>query len=65
MKYCTINKRSNGMLEVSKVVFAAFTQHCIHSNVACVGGVENAYRAPQYRLMLLMSKVLKVAQYTL
>ena len=28
------------MLEVSKVVFVAFTQHCIQSNVTHVGGVE-------------------------
>ena len=28
------------MLEVSKVVFVAFTQHCIQSTVTHVGGVE-------------------------
>ena len=28
-----LNRRSKAMLEVSKVVFAAFTQHCILSNV--------------------------------
>ena len=40
LKYCTINKRSKGILEVSKVVFLAFTQHCIQSNVTHVGGVK-------------------------
>ena len=30
------------MSEVLKVVFAAFTQHCIQSNVTHVGGVEGA-----------------------
>ena len=39
-KYCTINKRSKVMLEVSKVVFVAFMQHCIQSNVTHVGGVK-------------------------
>ena len=28
------------MLEVSKAVFVDFMQHCIHSNVAHVRGVE-------------------------
>ena len=28
------------MSEVSKVVFVAFTQHCIQSNVTHVGGVK-------------------------
>ena len=28
------------MLEVSKVVFGAFTQHCIQSTVTYVAGVE-------------------------
>ena len=28
------------MLEVLKVVFAAFMQHCIQSNVTHTGGVE-------------------------
>ena len=37
----------------------------IQSNVTHVEGVEIAYRASQYRVMLLMLKVSKVAQYTL
>ena len=40
LKYCTINKRSKGMSEVSKVVFVAFMQHCIQSNVTHIGGVK-------------------------
>ena len=40
LKYCTIKKRSKGMLGVSKVVFAAFMQHCIQSNVTHVRGVK-------------------------
>ena len=31
------------MSEVSKVVFVAFTQHCIQSTVTHVGGVEGYY----------------------
>ena len=49
------------MSEVSKV----HTGLSIQSNVIHVEGVESAYRAPQYKAMLLMSKVLKVAQCTL
>ena len=49
------------MSEVSKV----HTGPSIQSNVTHVKGVESAYRVPQYRLMLLMSKVSKVAQYVL
>ena len=30
-----------------------------------VGGVEKCIQGPQYRVMLLMSKVSKVAQYVL
>ena len=37
----------------------------IQSNVTHVEGVEIAYRPSQYRVMLLMLKVSKVAQYTL
>ena len=36
--YCKI--KSLCMSEVSKVVFVAFTQHCIQSTVTHVGGVE-------------------------
>ena len=32
------------MSEVSKVVFVAFTQHCIQSNVTHVGGVKGVLR---------------------
>ena len=49
------------MSEVSKV----HTGPSIQSNVTHVEGVESAYRVPQYRAMLLMSKMLKVAQYVL
>ena len=49
------------MSEVSKV----HTGPSILSNVTHVEGVESAYTGPQYRVMLLMSKVLKVAQYVL
>ena len=40
LRYCTINKRSKGMSEVLKVVFVAFMQHCIQSNVTHVRGVK-------------------------
>ena len=52
------------MLEVSKVVFVAFTQQ-LQSNLTHVRGVETAYRAPQLRAMLLLLEVSKVAQDTL
>ena len=35
-----LNKRSKAMSKVLKVVFAAFMQHCIQSNVTHVRGVE-------------------------
>ena len=62
VKHCTVPIKDQRlcMSEVSKVVFVTFTQHCIQSNVTHVGGVEIAYRAPQYKAMLLMSKVSKV-----
>ena len=44
------------MSEVLKV----HTGSSIQSNITHVRGVKSAYRAPQYRVMLLMSKVLKV-----
>ena len=43
MKHCTlipIKDQRLCMSEVSKVVFVAFTQHCIQSTVTHVGGVE-------------------------
>ena len=43
MKHCTvipIKDQKAIMSEVSKVVFVAFTQHCIQSTVTHVGGVE-------------------------
>ena len=43
MKHCTvipIKEQKVIMSEVSKVVFVAFTQHCIQSTVTHVGGVE-------------------------
>ena len=49
------------MLEVLKV----YKGPSIQSNVTHVRGVKIAYRVPQYRVMLLMWKVSKVAQYTL
>ena len=36
-----MNNKSKGMLEVSKVVFVAFTQHSIQSNVTHVRGVKS------------------------
>ena len=44
------------MSEVSKVVFVAFTQHCIQSNVTHVRGVKLVFSGV-YRVMLLMSEV--------
>ena len=35
-----LNRISKAMSEVLKVVFAAFMQHCIQSNVTHVGGIE-------------------------
>ena len=40
MSNSLLNRRSKAMLEVSKVVFAAFTQQCIQSNVTHVRDVE-------------------------
>ena len=44
------------MSKASKV----YTGPSIQSNVIHVEGVKSAYRAPQYRAILLMSEVLKV-----
>ena len=60
LKYCTINKRSKGMSEVSKVVFATFTQHCIQSNVIHVGGVEGVKYFTEQKIKKAMLAVLKV-----
>ena len=43
MKHCTVLPTKDQrlcMLEVLKVVFVAFTQHCIQTNVTRVGGVK-------------------------
>ena len=43
MNHCTVLPIKDQwlcMLEVSKVVFVAFTQHCIQNNVTHVGGVK-------------------------
>ena len=53
-----MSNRSKGMLEVSKV----HTGPSIQSNVTQVEGVESS---SIYTVMLCMSKVSKVAQYTL
>ena len=52
------------MLPISKVL-TMHTGLSVHSNVTHVRGLKSAYRAPQYRAMLLISEVLEVAQYTL
>ena len=44
MKHCTvlpIKDQGLCMLEVLKVVFVAFAQHCIQTNVTRVGGVKS------------------------
>ena len=67
MKHCTvlpIKDQRLCMLEVSKVVFVAFTQQYTQSNLTHVGGAGKCIGSSQYRVMLLMSKVSKVAQYT-
>ena len=45
------------MSEVLKVVFAAFTQHCIQSNVTHVGGVEGAKYFTEQKIKNAMSEV--------
>ena len=48
MKHCTvlpIKDQRLCMSEVSKVVFVAFTQQYIQSNLTHVRGVESGYRA--------------------
>ena len=60
LKYCTINKRSKGMSEVSKVVFATFIQHCIQSNVIHVGGVKGVKYFTEQKIKKAMLEVLRV-----
>ena len=48
------------MLEVSKVVFADFTQHCIQSNVTDVRGVKGVKYFTEQKIKKTMSEVLKV-----
>ena len=49
------------MSEVSKVVFAAFTQHCIQSNVTHVGGVEGVkYFTEQKKVYSIYSGLLSL-----
>ena len=43
------------MLEVSKVVFAAFMQHCIQSNVTHVGGVNSVKYFTEQKIKKAMS----------
>ena len=57
MKHCTvlpIKDQRLCMWEVSKVVFVAFTQQYIQSNLTHVGGCQKCIRSSQYRVMLLM-----------
>ena len=65
VKHCTVLPIKSQRLcisEVWKVVFVAFTQQYIQSNLTHVRGVETWIGSSQYRVMLLMSKVSKVAQ---
>ena len=48
------------MSEVLKVVFAAFTQHCIQSNVTHVGGVEGTKYFTEQKIKNAMSEVLNM-----
>ena len=50
------------MSEVSKVVFVAFTQQYIQSNLTHVGGVESSSIYTIRAAMPCMSKLLKEAQ---
>ena len=50
------------MSEVSKVVFVAFTQQYIQSNLTHVGGVESSSIYTITAVVPCMSKVLKEAQ---
>ena len=62
MKHCTvlpIKDQRLCMSEVSKVVFVAFTQQYIQSNLTHVGGVESSSIYTIRAVMLCMSKVSK------
>ena len=47
------------MLEVSKVVFVAFMQHCIQSNVTHVRGVKSVKYFTEQKIKKVMSEVSK------
>ena len=56
MKHCTVLPIKDQRLclsELSKVVFVAFTQHCILSNVTHVRGVEDVLYSVYRGLSLL------------
>ena len=57
LKYCTINKKSNCMSEVLKVVFVAYTQHCIQSNVTHVIGVKGVKYFTEQKIIKAMLEV--------
>ena len=62
MKHCTvlpIKDQRLCMSEVSKVVFVAFTQQYIQSNLTHVRGVESSSIYTIRAVMLCMSKVSK------
>ena len=65
MKHCTvlpIKDQRLCMSEVSKVVFVAFTQQYIQSNLTHVKGVESSSINTIRAVMLCMSKVSKEVQ---
>ena len=65
MKHCTvlpIKYQRLCMSEVLKVVFVAFTQHYIQSNLTHVGGVKSSSINTIRTVMLCMFKVLKEVQ---
>ena len=68
MNHCTvlpIKDQRLCMSEVSKVVFVAFTQQCIQSNLTHVKGVESSSINTIRAVIPCMSKVLKEAQNSL
>ena len=52
------------MLEVSKVVFVAFTQQCIQSNVTHVGGVEGVKYFTEQKIKRLCQRCQRCTLYT-
>ena len=48
------------MSEVSKVVFAAFTQHCIQGNVTHIGDVKGAKYFTEQKIKKALLEVSKV-----